>query len=84
MEQLKIKDISVLIHKLKNSGMSLEEISELPIYLGNDDELNGIHNGWCVDFVDKNNKDENTQYLVSMIEENYATSDLKDKGILLS
>ena len=41
LKQLKMKDITNYIIKLKNEGMSLEEINELPIYLGNDDELNG-------------------------------------------
>lgn len=84
MGQLKIKDITRLIIELKNKGMTLEEINELPIYLGNDDELNGIHNGWYISFVDKNDQDEDTKYIVDMIKEDYATTDLKDKGILIS
>ena len=84
MEQLKIKDITRLIIKLKSKGMTLEEINELPIYLGKDDELNGIHNGWYVELIDKNDQDENAQYIVDMISEDYATTDLKDKGILIS
>ena len=84
MEQLKVKDITRLIIELKNKGLSMQEINELPIYLGNDDELNGIHNGWYCQLIDKNDTDEDTEYLIDLIEQDFATSDLEDKGILIS
>jgi hypothetical protein len=84
MEQLKVKDITILVQKLKASGMTLEEIDDLPIYLGKDDELNGIHTGWCINLLDTNDKSEDTQYFVEMINEDYANEKLNGKGILIS
>lgn len=40
-EQLKIKDLENLINKLKEKYP--DNYKDIPIYLGNDDELNGIH-----------------------------------------
>lgn len=84
MTQLKVKDLTNLIIKLKNGGMTLNEINELPIYIGNDDELNGIHTAWFVEKVDKNTDDEDEQYLVNMINEDCHNAELKGKGILIS
>lgn len=82
MEQLTVKDIFDCVNRLQKRGMNFMEIMELPIYLGNDDELNGIHNGWCCELLDKNDVD--SQFAVELINEDYATSELKDKGILIS
>ena len=84
MEQLKVKDFTNMIIRLKQSGMSLQEINELPIYLGKDDELNGIHCGWYCQVVDSESKDEDDKYLVDMINEDYANNKLNGKGILIS
>ena len=82
--QLKVRDFTNMIIRLKQSGMSLEEINELPIYLGDDDELNGIHCGWYCQVVDSNETDEDTQYLVEMINDCSGNNELKGKGILIS
>lgn len=84
MEQLKIKDILDLVLRLEKSGMSLTNIRELPIYLGDDDELNGIHNGWEICLIDSEDDDEDNAYLIELINENYGTTQLKGKGILIS
>ena len=84
MEQLKIKDILDLVLRLEKSGMSLTNIRELPIYLGDDDELNGIHNGWGIGLIDSEDDDEENAYLIELINENYGTTQLKGKGILIS
>lgn len=84
MTPLKIKDLTNLIIKLKNEGMTYDEINELPIYLGNDDELNGIHTAWFIEKVDKNTDDEDEQYLVNMINEDCHNAELKGKAILIS
>ena len=81
MQQLTIGDLKAYIEELECKGYDLNNI---PVYLGNDDELNGVHNGWCVELIDKNDNNEDMQYIVDMIEQDYATSDLKDKGILIS
>ena len=75
-----------MARRLKDEGMSLKEIGELPIYLGDDDELNGIHCGWALDVVDVDNKeDEGIVYLVDMINERRGNIKLeKGKAILIS
>ena len=86
MDQLTVGDILAMIRRLKDEGMSLKEIGALPIYLGDDDELNGIHCGWALDIVDVDNKeDEGIVYLVDMINENRCNIKLeKGKAILIS
>ena len=85
MEQLTVGDILATIRRLKDEGMSLKEIGALPIYLGDDDELNGIHCGWALDVVDANTEDEDIMYLVEMINENRCNIKLeKGKAILIS
>ena len=82
--QLKVRDFTNMIVRLKQSGMSLEEINELPIYIGDDDELNGIHCAWYCQEIDSNDDDEDTQYLVEMINNYGSNNELKGKGILIS
>ena len=86
MGQLTVGDILVMIKRLKDEGMSLKEIHELPIYLGDDDELNGIHCGWALDVVDADNEeDDDNMYLVDMINEDRGNIKLeKGKAILIS
>ena len=65
--------------------MSLREIGVLPIYLGDDDELNGIHCGWALDVVDVDNKENDNMYLVDMINEDVHCIKLeKGKALLIS
>ena len=80
--QLKMKDITNYIIKLKNEGMSLEEINELPIYLGNDDELNGVHCGWYFKLIDS--KDKEDDFVIDMINNDSLNIKLNGKGILIS
>ena len=86
MGQLTIGDILATVRRLKDGGMSLKEIGELPVYLGDDDELNGIHCGWALDVVDADNtEDEDNSYLVEMINENRCNIKLeKGKALLIS
>lgn len=85
MNQLKVKHILGLIKELKDDGMPLTEIHELPIYLGDDDELNGIHCGWYANLVDSNNTDdEDNVYTVEMINERRGNVELNGKAILIS
>ena len=64
--------------------MTMEEIKALPISLGDDDELNGIHCGWALDFVDYNDTDEDNVYLVEMINEDSNNIELNGKAVLIS
>ena len=84
MKQLVVKDIFDCVNRLQRGGMNFNDIMELPIYLGDDDELNGIHNGWYCQPIDSTDDDEDTQYIVDMINENMGTTTLSGKGILIS
>lgn len=84
MDQLTINDIFAFCAQLKQHGMTMEEIKSLPIYLGDDDELNGIHCAWCTDFVDANDTDEDNQHLVEMINEDRCNIKLDGKAVVIS
>ena len=82
MEQLTMNHILAFCAELRKQGMTMEEIKELPIYLGNDDELNGIHCGWYTNLVDINNEEDAN--LVELINEDRCNIELKGKAILIS
>ncbi len=84
MEQLKIGDILAFCAELRQNGMTMEEIKALPIYLGDDDELNGIHTGWALDFVDSNNTTDEDEFLVEMINEDRNNIKLDGKAVVIS
>lgn len=42
MDQLKFKDLVKLFDELRKE-YSIEEIMEMPVYIGDDEELNGVH-----------------------------------------
>jgi hypothetical protein len=82
MAQLKFGDIMAFAKQLQKEGMVLGEIYELPIYLGNDDELNGIHCAWYANLVDTNNEDDAD--FVEMINGDGCNIEIKDRAILIS
>jgi len=82
MKQLTMRAIFEVVQMMKEQGMTTKEIMELPIYLGRDDELNGVHTGWYINLVDPNNKDD--AYLVDMINEDRCNIEIKGKAILIS
>lgn len=82
MNQLKMGDILNLAAALQRKGMSVKEIAQLPVYLGRDDELNGIHTAWFVQPVDPNNEDDAD--LVELINEDRCNIEIKGKSILIS
>lgn len=84
MDQLTINDILALCARLRQKGMTMEEIKALPIYLGDDDELNGIHTGWALDFVDSNNTTDEDEFLVEMINEDRCNIKLDGKAVVIS
>ena len=85
MEQLTIGDILNFINELKKSGITTKEIAAMPVYLGDDDELNGIHCGWYTNLVDADNEDdEDNTYTVEMINERRGNIPIKGKAILIS
>lgn len=83
MEQLKFKHLIALYLRLCKK-YNAEVVQEMPVYLGDDDELNGVHCGWCCDLLDAKSKDEDDIYLVEMINETAGNFELKDKAILIS
>ena len=86
MEQLTLGDIINFIASLREMGMTTKEVRALPIYLGDDDELNGIHCGWYTNLVDTNDtEDTDNVYMIELINENRCNIKLeKGKAILIS
>lgn len=85
MDQLTLGEILKFVEQLKKAGMSLKDIKALPIYLGDDDELNGIHCGWDIGIVDADDDDGNNQSIVEMInEDRYNNKITNGKAILIS
>ena len=82
MNQLTLAHIFQFVKELEASGMKLKEISALPIYLGNDDELNGIHCAWYTNLVDTSNPEDAD--LVEMINEDRCNIEIKGKAIIIS
>lgn len=83
--QLTMNHILAFCAELRKQGMTMEEIKALPIYLGNDDELNGIHCGWYTNLVDANDtEDEDNVYTVDLINENSCNIELHGKALLIS
>lgn len=82
MKQLTMGDILGAVDVLKEQGMTLREIKKLPVYLGNDDELNGIHTGRYINTVDPSNADD--AGIVELIEEDCCNVAIKGKSILIS
>lgn len=82
MKQLTLNTIMQLIGDLRNAGLSSKEIAAMPIYIGDDDELNGIHTAWYAQVIDKNNeKDED---FIELINDNYGNIQIVGKAILIS
>ena len=78
MEQLKASDLVELLGKLIENG---EDLTKIPVYIGDDDELNGIHTAWfCQKVVEK----EEDMYYIEMINENGCNVPFKKKAILIS
>lgn len=63
MKQLTMCEILGLVEHLKAQGMTDEEIKALPVYIGDDDELNGIHTAYCCEQIDSN--DEDIDFLIN-------------------
>ena len=79
--QLTVEAILNLINFLKEDGMTDEEIKHLKIYIGNDDELNGIHTAWYVNLLDDS---EDNADLIEMINEDAHNYEFPGKALLIS
>lgn len=76
MSPLNMGDILDLVKELKKK-YTLAEIREMRVYLGDDEELNGVHAGYFVERLDK--KDENDRVILNEITDKEA----KNKEIIL-
>lgn len=79
-EQLKIKDLENLINKLKEKYP--DNYKDIPIYLGNDDELNGIHTGWYCEEINQNDVD--ALDVIDIINKDCYNVKFEDIAILIS
>ena len=82
MKQLTLGAVLQLTSKLQKEGMTIKEITELPVYIGNDDELNGIHTAWYVQPIDPSKEDDAD--FIELINEDYHNIEIKGKSILIS
>ena len=85
MEQLTFGEILEFAEILKKErGLTEEELKALPVYIGDDDELNGIHCCWNCSIVDAD--DAYDSYVVEMINERRGNYKLegRDSAILIS
>ena len=82
MKQLTLKAIMEVISQLKDEGYTSKEIAEMPIYIGRDDELNGIHTAWYANIVKSDNEDD--QYFIEMINEDHCNIKFGGMAILIS
>lgn len=82
MGQLTIGSILNIINMLKECGYTQEDILHMPIYIGDDDELNGIHTAWYANIISDDNKDD--EYFIEMINNNRGNIKFSDKAILIT
>lgn len=81
--QLTVGDLLKRLAEIKKIyGLTDTELNNLPIYLGDDDELNGIHCAWYVNGIDASNEED--EDIVEMINDRRGNNELIDKGVLIS
>ena len=80
--QLTMQSILEVALKLKEQGLDL---SKIRVFLGNDDELNGIHNAWYCELITNNGQEDN-DFIVDLINEDYNNNKVEkdEKFILIS
>ena len=79
--QLTMQSILEVALKLEEQGLDL---SKIRVFLGNDDELNGIHNAWYCELVENDGEEENN-CIVELINENIGNNvEENEKFILIS
>ena len=80
-EQLTMEKILNVALAMKQKGIDL---SKIKVFLGNDDELNGIHNAWYCELVENDGEEENN-CIVDLINENIGNNiGENEKFILIS
>lgn len=81
MEQLKLGDIIELVEELLKD-IPADEVLNLPVYIGKDDELNGIHCAWYRQLVSAENEDDAD--LIELINEDSHNIEFSGNAILIS
>lgn len=80
MKQLTIGELLRNIEGIKTSqGLTDEQIKNMPIYLGDDEELNGVHDAMFCDYISE--ADEN---FLELIEDDCTNSKFKGRALLIS
>ena len=79
---LKVGDLLARILLLKKEGMSDSEIRELPIFVGDDEELNGIHEVYFSQIIAKNKKDD--AFFFELIEQAHLGEPAPVRALLIS
>ena len=81
-EQLTMEKILKVALAMKQKGIDL---SKIKVFLGNDDELNGIHNAWYCELITNNGQEDN-DFIVDLINEDYNNNKVEkdEKFILIS
>lgn len=80
MKQLKVRELILMLKEAeKQYGY---EVLDMPIYIGDDDELNGIHCAWNCDVLSKDEPE--SKWLIEMIDERAGNIPFKKKAILIS
>ena len=82
MNQLTLGAILKIAVELRKQGMSDKDIATMLVYIGDDDELNGIHTGWDARYIHEVNDD--SQYFIDMINDNRCNVKFKGKAVLIS
>jgi|GEM_PF-3894578 hypothetical protein len=77
--QLTMQSILEVALKLEEQGLDL---SKIRVFLGNDDELNGVHNAWYCELVENDGEEENTM-IVDLINENIGSSVKENEKFIL-
>ena len=79
--QLTMQSILEVALKLEEQGLDL---SKIRVFLGNDDELNGVHNAWFCELI-KNDDEKENNMIVDLINENIGNNvEENEKFILIS
>ena len=77
--QLTMQSILEVALKLEEQGLDL---SKLRVYLGDDDELNGVHNAWYCELIENNGEEENN-CIVDLINENIGNNVKENEKFIL-
>ena len=78
-EQLTMEKILNVALAMKQKGIDL---SKIKVFLGNDDELNGVHNAWYCELVENDGEEENNM-IVDLINENIGSSVKENESFIL-